>query len=149
MQVHSTTTKSEAMTHIKSMMKTALTGTASDRVVFAELNEHYRAIDSLNGETVEELFHGVSTEAHKSRKASEIFDVLGSAGLVAMILGMCLAGISTLGLALGVILVGSGCFLVGGFASAITGSIAEEKERLIDHLEWLCDRLVTCPRSAA
>jgi hypothetical protein len=138
MQIHLTTTKAEAMTHIRSLMKTALTGHMSDRTTFSKLNGHYGAIGSLQGETVEELFNGVSSAADSSRKTSEILDIVGTAGLFVMIFGMGLAAVTSLGIALTTFFIGSICFLVGGFGSAITGATAEEKEKLVDHLDWLC-----------
>ena len=138
MNVTLSSSKIEAMSHIRTMMKGALSGNDSDRATLTELNSRYAVLQNLEGETVRELYERCSTAFAKSRLISDLCDVVGVAGLLAMIMGAVLTAYASLGLALGVVFTGLTALLLGGAASAAAGKSAERREQELDHLEWLC-----------
>ena len=152
MNVTLSSSKIEAMSHIRTMMKGALSGNDSDRATLTELNGRYAVLQNLEGDTVKELYERCSTAFAKSRLISDrrsrqsagVFTLdpslksNGVAGLLAMIMGAVLTAYASLGLALGVVFTGLAALLFGGAASAAAGKTAERREQELDHLEWLC-----------
>ena len=138
MNVTLSSSKIEAMSHIRTMMKGALSGNESDRATLTELNGRYAVLQNLEGDTVKELYERSSAAFAKSRLLSDLCDVVGVAGLLAMIMGAVLTAYASLGLAVGVMIAGLIALLIGGAASATAGKTAERREQELDHLEWLC-----------
>ena len=138
MNVTLSSSKIEAMSHIRTMMKGALSGNDSDRATLTELNGRYAVLQNLEGDTVRDLYERCSAAFTKSRLISDLCDVIGVAGLLAMIMGAVLTAYASLGLALGVVFTGLTALLVAGAASAAAGKTAERREQELDHLEWLC-----------
>ena len=138
MNVTLSSSKIEAMSHIRTLMKGALSGNDSDKATLTELNSRYAVLQNLEGGTVKELYERSCTAFAKSRLISDLFDVIGVAGLLAMIMGAVLTAYASLGLALGVVFTGLLALLLGGAASAAAGKTAERREQELDHLEWLC-----------
>ncbi|MFA5506443.1 MAG: hypothetical protein WC314_09155 [Vulcanimicrobiota bacterium] len=135
------TTKKEAMSHLRTLMKGHLSNRDDDRVTLTELNNHYVMLQKLEGETLEELYAQVCRTFTRLKQLSELFDGLGVAGLLAMIVGVLLTAYASLGLALGVVAVGLLALLSGGTVSALVGKAAEQKETELDHLV-LCQSLI-------
>jgi|JYMV01.1.fsa_nt_gi hypothetical protein len=138
MNVTLSSSKIEAMSHIRTMMKGALSGNDSDRATLSELNSRYAVLQDLEGDTVKELYERSSASFAKSRLLSDLCDVIGVAGLLTMIGGALLTSYASLGLALGVVFAGLMALLVGGAASVAAGKTADRREKELDHLEWLC-----------
>jgi hypothetical protein len=138
MSIGATTTKSQALSHINSLMVEALVGRGKDRARFSTLHSRYQAICRLEGETVQELYDRVGASIERSQRTSQLLDAVGIAGLLCLIIAMLLAAHAPIGVAVGAGAAGVFAFLAGGFGSAMAGASVEELDQRMEHLDWLC-----------